>query len=340
MPRWASVVLLLLAVGLPALVHAQQPVILSGTVTDSVTGRGLGGVVVSVTPSESQGASQGAPLASTQTDDTGRFRLPIRSTGPYRVSFRRLGYTPVVLPGVVVSETTTVPPVRLAPTPQTLRAFNVVDSLSGIRGIVGVANSFTPVANAVVQVAGVRTRIATDSAGSFFVAIEKPGTYLVRVSHPQFGATSRSAIVERKSVIELAIMLDSTAASISRADWDDINQRQTWRRMTSATIDGGALARYGGSVLDALSLNKAFVQSGMRVGNSLCVFVNGVPKPGLPIDAIRIEDIAFIELFGATGEGTGNVKRKWPPGAPCGMRIGRQTRNGPELVHYALVWTK
>lgn len=336
MPRWLTIAALFLAVGLPHMAVAQQPTVLSGTVIDSVTGNGLGGVVVSIT----QSAAPGEILSSIQTDDTGRFRLTVRATGTYRVTFRRLGYTPLVLPSVVVSENTTLLPVRLSPTTQTLRTFSVVDTLSGIRGIVGVAHSFIPVANAEVQIAGIRRKISTDSIGVFFVPIDKPGTYLVRVSHPQFGATSRSAIVERKAVIELAVMLDSTAAGISGADWDDINQRQAWRRMNSATVDGGALSRYGGSVLDALSLSKTFVQSGMRIGNSLCVFVNGVPKPGLPIDAIRVEDIAFIELFGATGEGTGNLTRKWPPGALCGVRLGRQTRDGRELVRYALVWTK
>lgn len=127
-------------------------------------------------------------------------------------------------------------------------------------------------------------------------------------------------MVERKAVNELAIMLDSTATSISRADWDDINQRQTWRRTNSATVDGGALRRHGGSVSDALMLSRTVVRSGLRVGTSVCVFVNGIPKPGLPIDAIRIDDIAFIELFGAIGEATGNLIKNG--------RLGRRAENG------------
>lgn len=103
MYRWSTIVALFLIVGLPQSTRAQQPVVLSGTVVDSVTGRGLGGVVVSL----GRATLQSATLTSVQTDDTGEYRLTVRTTGTYQLSFRRLGYREFVIRTVVVSESTT-----------------------------------------------------------------------------------------------------------------------------------------------------------------------------------------------------------------------------------------
>lgn len=334
---WSVVSVVAVALLTPSVAHARQPTVtVRGDVEDDATARKLGNVGI---VAERVGAGTATPIAA-QTDEIGRFAFKLSVPGTYRLTFRRLGYMPLTVERIVVVGDTTLPAVRMSRTAQQLNALAIADSISGIAGIVGVAKTYQPVGKATVHIAGRREQLETDSMGRFFVPVEKAGTYAVRVSHPIFGTVLQGARVERKAIVELAVLLDSATPKIPDTFWKDLDQRQSWRRMTSATISGGELLRYGGSVSNALRLNPAFTQSGIRLGTSVCLFVNGVAKPGWTLDAIAPESIAFIEVYGSGGEGSGNLVKMWPRGIPCTELPGRPARPSNELLRYAVVWTR
>ena len=327
---------LCLALAPTPLLAIQQTATINGTVEDDATARQLDNVDIAAVLI-SGGAA--API-STQTSVIGRFTLKLPAPGRYRLTFRRLGYVPLTVEHLAVSGDISELVFRMSRTAQQLNALAIADSISGIAGIVGVAKTYQPVSNAVVQIAGARAALKTDSLGRFFAQVEKPGTYAVRVSHPIFGTIIQSAVVERKAIVELAVMLDSATPRIPEIFWKDLDQRQRWRRMTSAMVSGADLLRSGGGVSTGLRLNAGFTQSGMRVGTAICLFVNGVARPGWTLDAIAPESIAFIELYGASGEGSGTLARQWPRGIPCTELPGRQSRPSGELLKYAVVWMR
>jgi hypothetical protein len=114
--------------------------------------------------------------------------------------------------------------------------------------------------------------------------------------------------------------------------------------MNSAVVPGGELRRAGGDLTGALERSGSFVSRGLIFGPSICVFVNGLPKPGLPLHAIPVEEIEVLEVYGSNGDVSGDLARKWPRGAMCGQ-TWRQKKptDGPRAratAHFAVVWLK
>ncbi|MEK6984965.1 MAG: carboxypeptidase-like regulatory domain-containing protein [Candidatus Thermoplasmatota archaeon] len=73
---------------------------------------------------------------------------------------------------------------------------DATDTTGGIRGVV-VDQSITPIVDAVISIAGAEKREArSDENGGFVVSGLKPGTYLVKASHPFFedGQTSAEVV--------------------------------------------------------------------------------------------------------------------------------------------------
>ncbi len=84
--------LIVAALALPQLAHAQGTGKLIGRVTDSSTGSGISGVAVQI-PALKRGANTG---------DDGRFVLDLVPTGTYQVRLSHIGYTGVTREGIVI----------------------------------------------------------------------------------------------------------------------------------------------------------------------------------------------------------------------------------------------
>ncbi|HEX6036838.1 SusC/RagA family TonB-linked outer membrane protein [Longimicrobium sp.] len=85
--RWLGATLLLLSGVLARPAAAQEPYVLTGTVTDAETGAGLAGAAVQL-----RSAGTVAPAASTVTDAAGRFSLRARvAAGTYTLQFSQIG---------------------------------------------------------------------------------------------------------------------------------------------------------------------------------------------------------------------------------------------------------
>ena len=112
-----------------------------------------------------------------------------------------------------------------------------------------------------------------------------------------------------------------------------------------ALVPGEEITRYGSSASDAIRGSQSFVKKGLQLGSSVCLFVNGVPRPGWPLDAIPPEQIATGELYTKTGDETSTLAARWPHGAAFGSSAGTvATPTSPlsrrSLIHYAVIWLK
>src|SRR3954465_15036577 len=170
---------------LPVAAHSQiSPT--AGIVVDSVTGRAIEGVLLTLS---GNGYSQ-----SVASHDDGTFRFTKVTPGTYTLAARRLGYARLEMP-IPVEENG----VRIKVSLVRLTTLDTVRALpgTGIGGQVGTLNSLRPLANADISVIGIGTRVRTDSVGRFFVPLKVPGTYVVRARNVGYEPVTLSVVVPR-----------------------------------------------------------------------------------------------------------------------------------------------
>ncbi len=323
-----------LAFGAPAALAAQNTHTISGTVRDSASGLPIAGVAVDLA-----GTSFGRGVRS---DDRGAFTFTRVPAGDYQLFVRQIGFIGTRLQLTISADTTL--HIALVSIARGLDTVRVRAAITGIRGVVGTARDLRPLARTKIQVIGAEHDATTDSLGRFFVQLEKAGAYTMRVSHSGFAPEVRSVDVAKDSVVETATLLDSSLTQPKNAEslWADYAARARMRGPNSAIVTGSEVRRYGGSLMDALRGSPSFVSHGLHFGPTTCVFVNGRPEPGLPLDAIRVEDVASIELYGPSDEATNTLS--WPHYARCGENIAVRPLHGvgnsATTAVLAAVWLK
>jgi hypothetical protein len=226
----------------------------------------------------------------------------------------------------------------IAPNVQRLAPMRVRPKGAGIYGTLAASRDLHAVGGAKVFVAGARQTVISDSAGEYFVELKAPGTFVLRVTAAHYASDVFVVEVKKDEVAEASRLLDaSDAVEISDAQWQDFDQRLRWRAMNSALATGAELRRTGGMLSDAIQLSRSFSTRGLRIGEATCVFINGQPKPGLWLDAVPVDDIYAVELYGVRGTIAANLV--WPSKLACGLNAGKKG-GGPGIVRYAVIWMK
>lgn len=313
----------------------------SGIIRDSATGRPLAGALIELRRDNVR--------RTAQSDDAGAFRLSPIPVDAYRLTVRRLGFAERAREFQMGARDTSVM-VTLVPIARDLDTMYIRAGVTGIYGVVGTSEGLRPLAGARVQVMGANRSKVTDSAGTFFVALEKSGMYMVRITRPGYEHRIFPIAVTAGGAVDASRLLDSSVVDTKGLEmlWKDLDQRLGWRSMNSALVPGGEIRRAGPNLLRALEGSPSFVSRGLFIGDTICVFVNGVPRPTLPLDAIPVEDIEVVELYGAKDDAVKTLMFKWPGNARCGaaLRIaGRryEAPNGPRakaIARWAVVWLK
>jgi hypothetical protein len=332
-----SIAVVAAALTAASIAAAQAPGrVVRGTVHDSATGQELSGAVVELV----------GPSVRTvaRSDQRGTFQFPHVADGRYHVSVRLIGFAEgardVDVNGRDVSLS-----ISLSPTSQRLDTVRVRASVTAVYGVVGSSVGLHPVADAAIQVIGSQQKGTTDSAGKFFVSLKKGGSYFVRVHHAGFADQLFPVDVPNDRAVETFVLLDSGAvATGSEMMWDEFDERLRWQGQGASIVPGEEITRNGGSSGDAIRGSSSFVRKGLVLGPTVCLFVNGVPKPGWGFDGIPPEQIATVELYTITGDETHTLAQEWPHGAQCGRTGGVPAPAGPfnrrSIVQYAVVWLK
>jgi hypothetical protein len=213
--------------------------------------------------------------------------------------------------------------------------------LTGLEGVVG-NYALKPIAHAVVRVLGSDRSATTDSNGAFLLALDKPGTYMVRIRRAGYAEALSLVTVPKDGVVDASHLLDSSSRPVApglEALWQDFDQRLRWRSSNAALVSGAELRQAGGVLTDALRGVPSVMNPGLVIGPTTCVFINGVARPGWPLDAFSVEEIEAIELYGR--DDTGSLARAWPPNGECGINRGaRSTGSRGNIARFAVIWTK
>ena len=164
--------LAVLTAPIASVAQAQVSANIQGTVRDQLTERPLSGVTIRI-----DGPS--TKLVTRSAED-GKFRFPGVPSGTYELTARRLGYAEVSYRFRITTDTTIA--LSLLRSAGTLDTITVRAGQTALYGAVGSERGLAPLNGASVQVLGAKRSERTDSAGRFFILLDKAGTFMVRMS--------------------------------------------------------------------------------------------------------------------------------------------------------------
>jgi hypothetical protein len=316
---------------------AQQlrPGLLVGRVVD-VDGAGVSDVVLR--------ATQGARTILAYAEEDGDFRLGGLSGGIWTVSVRRLGYRPLVaeveLPGEGLRRNFTIERTTTALDPVLVSA-----KWSGVRGVVGDARRITALAGASVRLLGSDATAGTDSSGNFALPLPGGRAVVLRVERAGFATRLVSASVPAEGYVELEIPLDTMLrASRDYWIWRDLDERLKFATPRALQISREEIAATDAVSLGAaLALSRSVARLGVRITRRACVFVNGIARPGYPVDAIDAGDVEFVEAYPPGSDLTRTLMMRWPPGGECGVPDGMARASAADqkqTVQFVSVWLR
>jgi hypothetical protein len=307
---------------------------LRGVVRDSATSRLVAGAVIEM--------RNGNTVLAARSDEAGEFRFRGIDRGRATISVRRIGYRPLVR-DIEIDGSPAPIVIEVAPMAQRLAPVRVGAKGEGIYGIVAAWPALQPIAGAKVFVAGAGLSVMTDSAGEYFVALRRPGEYMVRVTAPGFAEDVFPMIVKKDQVEEASRMLDMTnTAPISGGMWIDFDERLRLRGRNSVLAPGSELRRAGGSMVQALQSSPSFAQRGLRFSGQACVFINGIPRPGMDPDQIPVDNVDAVEVYGDDRfeRAVTELRKLWGR-APCGSsRVPGTSGGGSGVARWVVVWMK
>lgn len=306
---------------------------IEGQVTDSA-GRPVGDALIVV---RLEGQAR-----EVRTDTAGAYAVPGLAPGRWSVHTRSLGFAPdsaVVVVGAGVTRHN----VRLQ------RVFRldprvIAENWTGVRGIVG-NQSYEPVPGATVTVVGERVSDRTDAGGAFAIAWAGDKSILLRVQAPGFAPRLVSARIPSRRSVELSVLLDTAAVAVaSELLVGEMERRMGWSSPMATFVAREELLRAGTrDARMALESTPSFNARGLVIERNACLFVNGLPRPGFPLDALDPAMIEFIEVYTAESERLGLLASRWPPRAECGAPVTAQAARWvpvQQKVKYVVVWTR
>jgi hypothetical protein len=299
-------------------------------------------------------ATQGPRTLVARTNDDGVYRITEMGEGNWTVAARSLGHVATV-------ERLTFDPRGMRRDFQLERAATRLDPVlvasrwTGVRGVVGDVRLLTPLSDARIEVIGGRdAKVSTGTDGLFAVALE-PGTEVVlTVEREGYARRVVTATVPASGYIELDVPLDTLREQ--RRDWlaiEDLDRRLKFASARSAVVGRDEIERTDAGGLDAvLTESPSLARKGITVSRASCLFVDGIARPGTPVDAIPAALVEFVEVYPAGTDATNSLAIRWPPRGECGApgvsraAAGRRVAAGsrrytdPQVAEFVVIWTK
>jgi hypothetical protein len=348
----------------PDTAGAQGSRVVRGVTRDSATSQPLAGALVEIRSPSFR--------ATDRTDEEGNFRIRGVPSGVYQLSVIRIGFAEVRLSLDVAVRDENLN-ILMLPAATRLDAFRVRGDISAIYGMVGTLPDLLPLKGARVQVLGANKAVTTDSSGGFFIPVSEPGTYLVRMTREGYQERVFPIEVPRDRAVDGSRMLDPGAGGPPGAEvlYKDLDQRLRLRASANAALVPGAEIRRGGTtIVDGLRASPSFFSKGLRIADSVCLFVNGVPRPGVSPEAFRPEEVESVEVYGltqgggasanpagssfntgtvSTGDRSNRLAEQWPRRATCGQIMDRSFTTSRRLptsgmdtgkAHFMVIWLR
>jgi hypothetical protein len=339
-------------------VGAQGLATLRGAVTNEA-GRPLEQAQVTLDP---QGSNR-----QVRTDRDGRYSIIGVPTGSHTIRVTWVGFSPETRQVDITLNEMTVDFVLKRLT--RLDTVAVTARRTGIYGSVISIDSLLPVAGARVEIIGARKADSTNSSGTFNFPDIQGGSYIVRIKHPFFDSRNFSVVVPVNGGTELDVVVER--GRVSRDAHMEMFYREMDTRLTFRGINTAFVTREDLKGREKMPLDKALAfapevaKKSLYIPPDVCLFVDGIARPGGTVADFAAEDIESIELYGAPARSTwtlrdgapapkstrdiqqadpsGTLRDRWPPRTPCGREpLPSEARTGASVVKvmFAVVWLR
>jgi hypothetical protein len=341
--------------------EAQSVATVRGIVTNEAA-RPLEQALVTLDP---EGANR-----QVRTDREGRFNFLGVPAGSHTVRVTWVGFAPETRQFEMTGTDVTID--------VTLRRLTYLDTVAvtakrtGLYGSVIAKDSLLPVPNARVEIIGARRTDSTNSSGTFNFPDLKPGSYVVRVKHSLFQSRNFGVVIPVGGGTELDVVVER--GSVSRDQHMEMLYREMDTRLTFRGTNTAFVPREVLKGREKMQLDKALLfapevaQKALYWQSDVCLFVDGIARPGMNLSDFASEDIESVELYAAPGRSTmvfqrggnlagtldtsrtvrqadpsGSLLSRWPPKTPCGREpMLHEQRVGATIpkVLFAVIWTK
>jgi len=288
-------------------------------------------------------ATRGPRTIVAYSEDDGDYRLGGLAAGTWTISVRRLGFAPRVIEVDLPAEGLR-RDLTLEPRAPALDSELVAEGWVGVRGVVGDARRESPLSGAVVVLLGADASTNSDSVGRFALKMPRGRPAVLRVERAGFLTRLVSTTVPDGGYADVDIGLD-TALKAPLDAWlfRDLNQRLKYATPRAAFVGFEELQLTGmPSLWSALEHSQTIIRKTIVISRSACIFVNGIPKPGVPVDAIFTANVEFVEVYPPGSELTRTLQRSWPLQGECGARGGLNVRaaNPRQTAQIISVWER
>jgi hypothetical protein len=294
-----------------------------------------------------------------RTDREGQFNFPGVTPGQHVVRVTWVGFAPeerqveVGATGGIINVTLR----RLTRLDTTV----VTAKRTGIYGSVISMDSLLPVPGARVEIIGDRKADSTDSSGTFNFSDVKHGSYIVRIRHPFFDSRNFSVVVPVDGGTELDVVMERGRVSRDahmEMFYREMDTRLAFRGINTALITREDLKGREKMTLDvAVQFAPEFARKSLAIMSDVCVFVDGVARPGATLRDFAPEDIEAVEFYGGPWRNiirnpqaelrrmdpSRSLADRWPPRTPCGLPLtpGEAARSKEIVkVMFAVVWLR
>ena len=303
-----------------------------------------------------------------RSDTEGRFRIGGVPIGRFEIRVVRLGFRPhteiVDFTGTDVSVDVVLRTVPLPLDTVTVRVAQL--GLHGqvvTRGMALLPHEPRPLRGAIVEVLKEPYRATSGTDGRFSIDQLGEGAHAVVVRLDRFASRMVMVYVPPDGGVDVSVVLDSVVADYQRKD--DALLRSIGRRLRaapnpSAFVTAIELAGPERATLEqALRVAPSTLSRGLVVRNDItCLYVNGVPRPGLTAADVLASEVQSVEVYGAPGSAAsvplddvpawnsntfcGSGSRPGvmarPADRPPGDRPPRTT-SGDNIARVLLIWT-
>jgi len=346
LPIW----LLALICAVPISTGAQTLATVRGAVTNEA-GRPLEQAQVTLDPGDAN--------RQVRTDRDGRYAFIGVPPGAHTVRVTWVGFTPETRQFSLTSGDVTVDVMLVRIT--RLDTVAVVARRTGLYGSVIAKDSLLPVPGARIEIIGARKADSTNSSGTFNFPDLKGGSYIVRVKHPFFESRNFPVVIPDNGGTELDVVVERGRVSRDQhmeMFYREMDSRLTFRGPHTAFVTREELKGREKMNLDAaVQFAPEFAKKAMLIMSDVCVFVDGVARPGATLRDFSPEDVEAVEFYGETWRNiinspgravaqmdpTGSLRDRWPPRTPCGLPLSPSEEKASKSnvkVMFAMVWLR
>lgn len=285
-------------------------------------------------------------VAESRSLPGGAYTMPRLAPGAYTLEVRRLGFVSRTIPVVLTGDRIMRLDVTLVPLAVPLPSGIDAESFSGVVGVVGTYDNMMPLDGVTIRPLGRDTTISTDANGRFVLPRGAGTTGALRVERAGYIPRLVSYSLKSGATTELAVLLDSGAMPKSDVGvWRDVMQRHNWSTPRAVRVARSELLETGAhNLLVALEQSATVQEANLIFSRGVCLFVNGQPRPGFPLDAILTDRVEYVEGYAVRGDLSRTLPLRWPANSTCGVPGGeitvRRAIESGQGIQFAVVWLR